>query len=414
MSIEVHELAYLGIYEESTYQSDNSGSPGDFVAMPYVIGTLDAMGAQDALDPNTGRMRLDDMDKKILGPKSCSLSFATTLHSHGQDLDGDVTPVTKTDWGLLRMLQTICGGAITTTNPSAQTTVQAGSTTTTTVEVTTAHGARFQAGGVIGCEVVSGSGLIEAREIASVSSDVITVKQAFSATPVTGSAVRGGTTVYMTENPSTSLQALVEGREGTDGAWYGGLQGGFQIQVPVGGLGQIQFALTGADWGRVGSSSATIPSYSYYSPMALNPLEVTVPTVGSTTRVQVPQSEIVITPNITYAPQRSGAATNTIARMRRMPTRPLVQGSFTAPYEDDTWFTAHSSRTDLALFAQCGDVPGSTVLISVPTIQITEPPKRTPSGENIAGQTVTWQGRLDAEIGSTSEVSYSALRLHFL
>jgi hypothetical protein len=164
----------------------------------------------------------------------------------------------------------------------------------------------------------------------------------------------------------------------------------------------------------VGSSAATIPSYSVYSPMALAPLEVTVPTVGATTRVLVEQSEVTITPGIVYAPVRSGAATHTIARMRRQPVRPLVSGSFTAPYEDDTWYTAHSGREDRALFAQCGNLPGSTVLISVPTIQIHEPPQPGASGEGIAGQVVSWQARHDAAIGSTSEVSYSALRLHFL
>ena len=410
MSIEAHVLRWLGIYEETAgnYQTDHSGTPGDFLALPYREGTLEAQLAQEPLDPMTGKMRLDGTDEVVLGPKSCSLSASVTLHSHGQDLDGDVTPTT-----LLRALQTIMGGMTATTDESAQTTVQAG-TTTTVVNVTTGHGGRFEAGGVIGCEVVSGSGLIEAREVASVSTDAVTVKQAFSATPVSSSAVRGGITVYMTEDPTSSLQALIEGREATDGLYLAGLQGGFSLQLPVGGLGEIQFALQGAGWGRVGSSSATIPSYSIFSPMALSPLEVTVPTIGSTTRVVVPQSEVTITPQIVYAPQRSGAATHTIARMRRMPTRPLVQGTFTAPYEDDTWYTAHSSRTDLALFAQAGNVPGSTCLISVPTIQIHTPPQPGASGENIAGQAVSWQARHDAEIGSTSALSYSALRIHFL
>lgn len=413
MSIEAQDLAWVGLYEETTYQEDHSGTIGDFLALPYQIGSVDYALAQEGLDPMAGKMRLDGQDELVLGPKSCSFACGITMHSHGQDLDGDVTPTTKAAWPLLRALQTIMGGMSATSNVSAQTTVQSG-TTTTVVNVTASHGTRFVAGRAIGCVVSAGSGLIEVREIASVSSDAITVKQAFSATPVTGEAVRGSVTCFMTEDPSTSLQVLIEGREGTDGTWLGGLQGGFTLQLPVGGLGVLQLALQGAGWGKVGSSAATIPTYSVFSPMALAPLEVTVPTVGSSTRVLVPASEVTITPAITYAPQRSGAATHTIARMRRMPSRPLVSGSFVAPYEDDTWWTAHSSRTDLALFAQLGNVPGSTCLISVPTIQIDAPPQRTASGEGIAGQTVTWRGRLDAAIGSTSEISYSALRLHFL
>lgn len=416
MSIEAQELAWLGLYEEpdGSYQTDHSGTIGDFLALPYQIGSLDWQLAQEGLDPMTGKMRLDGQDELVLGPKSCSLAAGVTLHSHGQNLDGDVTPTTKAAWPLLRALQVIMGGMSATTNVSANTVVVVTGTTTSAVEVTATHGTRFVAGGVIGCEVSSGSGLIEAREVESVSGDIVTVKQAFSAAPVTGSGVRGGITCYMTENPATSLQALIEGREATDGTWLGGLQGGFTLQLPVGGLGVLQLALQGAGWGKVGSSAATIPTYSVFSPMALSPLEVTCPTVGSATRVVVPASEITITPAIVYAPQRSGAATHTIARMRRQPTRPLVSGSFIAPYEDDTWWTAHSAREDRALFAQCGNVPGATVLISVPTIQIDAPPQRTASGEGIAGQTVTFRGRHDAEIGSTSEISYSALRIHFL
>ena len=415
MSIELDLLRYVGLYEEpnGSYAVDHSATPGDFLAFPFMEGTLQAQLAQDDLNPMTGKIRADGDDKVILGPKSCTLAMATALHSHGLDLDGDVAPPTVSTWALMRLLEAIMGGSITTTDESAQTTVQAGSTTTTAVEVTSSHGTRFAVGGVIGCEVVSGSGLIEAREIASIASDVITVKEAFSSAPVTGSAVRGGVTFHMTEDPNTSLQALIEGREGTDGLLLTGLQGGFSLQLPVGGLGQIAFALAGAAWSRLGSSSVTVPSYSVFGPMALNPLEVHVPTIGSTTRVVVEQAEVSIEPQITYAPVRSGAAANTISRMRRQAVRPLVQGSFTIPYEDDTWWTAHSARQDRALFAQCGNVPGSTVLISCPTIQIGLP-QPAASAEGIAGQTVPFRGRHDEEIGGSTEVGYSAFRIHCL
>jgi hypothetical protein len=183
--------------------------------------------------------------------------------------------------------------------------------------------------------------------------------------------------------------------------------------LPVGGRGQIAFALAGAGWARMGASSVTVPSYSNVSYLALNPLELTVPTVGATTRVMVPQSELSIEPQIAYAPQRSGAATETIARMKRQPARPPIQGSFLAPYEDDTWYTARDNRSVHAVFAQCGNLAGSSVLISVPTVQITDVVPAA-SGEGIAGQRVTWQGRHDTEIGGATEVGYSAFRMHFV
>jgi len=147
--------------------------------------------------------------------------------------------------------------------------------------------------------------------------------------------------------------------------------------------------------------------------MALSPLEVLVPTIGDTTRVVAPESQIEIVPNIQYGSQKSGAATNTIARKRRKAVRPIVNGSFLVPYEDDTWFTAFENRTDLALFAQAGNVPGSTVLISCPTIQLSQP-TNAPTDEELRGASVPWHGRHDEEIAGATELTYSALRFHCL
>ena len=313
---------------------------------------------------------------------------------------------------MLRLLQAIMGGSIATTNPGAQTTVQAG-TTTTTVNVTASHGGRFQAGGVIACQTVAGSSNLELREVLSVSTDAVSVKEAFSATPVTGTPVRGGVTVYLTEDPDTSLQVMIEGREATDGVVLRGLQGGFSLTLPVGGRGQLSASLAGAGWARLGSSSVTVPSYTNVSPLALNPLDVTVPTVGSTTLVSVAASEFTCEPQIAYAPQKSGAATETIARMKRQPARPVVKGSFTAPYQDDTWYTARDGREVRAVFARGGNLAGSAFLISIPTVQITEVQPGA-SGEGIAGQKVSFEGRHDTEIGGSTEVGYSALRIHFV
>ena len=414
MSIEVDLLRYVGIYEEpgGSYQVDHTATPADFLAFPFEEGTLEMAGTVEPLDPLTGKMRLDGHDLQVLGVRKCTLALASMLHSHGLDLDGDVTAPDASNWALLRVLRAVMGGSIATTNVAAQTTVQAG-TNVKEVIVTATHGARFSVGGVIACETVSGSTNLELREVVSVVGDTIGVKEDFSAVPITGTAVRGGVTLYMTEDPATALQVMIEGREATDGAVLRGMQGGFALTLPVGGRGQINFSLSGAGWARLGASSATIPSYTNTSFLALNPLELTVPTIGSTTRVLVPESELAVEPQITYAPVMSGAATETIARMRRQPTRPLVQGSFVAPYEDDTWYAARDNRTSHAVFAQGGATAGSAFLISIPTVQITDV-QPTASGEGIAGQRVTFQGRHDEEIGGVTEIGYSAMRLHFV
>jgi len=417
MSIEPDALRYVGLYEEpdGSYQIDHSGTPADFLAYPYEEGTLQVQGMVQDLRPTPGKIRRDGDVKGVLGPKTCTAAMATTLHSHGVDCDGASDVPTKSTWALARMLTAIMGGALyddgTSETSSSQTTVQ--SATVTAVTVDSGHGARFANRGVIGCQVVSGSTNLELREIESIASDVITVKEAFSAAPIASTPVRGGATFYMTENPLTALQLLVEGREATDGVSLRGLQGGFSLTLPVGGLGQLSVALAGAGWDRMGASSATSPTYGVYSPIALNPLKVTIPTVGTTTHSLIAQAEVTIEPQITYRPQRSGAADETIARMVRAETRPLVQGSFVVPYEDDTWYAHRDAKTTLALFAQLGTIAGSCALVSVPTIEIVDV-QPSVSGEGIAGQTVTWRARHDEETGAGStEIGYSALRLHF-
>lgn len=414
MSIEVDALKYLGLYEEpdGSYQVDHSGTPADFLPFPYKEGTLEAKGGRAVFDPMTGKMRLDGHSKKVLGPKANTVNVATMLHSHGLDLDGDVAPPTTSTWALLRMMKAIMGGTAATTNPGAQTTVQAGSTSTSIV-LTTGHGARFQRGMPIACETVSGSSLLEVGEVLSVATDTVALKYALSAAPVTGTAVRGGVCTYPTERPLTSLQVLVEGREGSDGGSYRGLQGNFSLQLPVGGEGTIGFALAGAGWDRL-ASAVTIPSYAIFNPFALSPLKVVAPTLGSTTRVELEVSAITIEPQFQYAPQKSGKATETIARMIRQAVRPLCRGNFVVPLEDDTWFNAWRDRENRALFVQCGALAGGVFFVSLPTIQITDV-ARTTLENGVAGQQVTFEARHDEESGAgTSELGYAAMRCSWL
>lgn len=410
--MELDSLRYIGIYEEpaGSYQVDHSGTPGDFLPVPYREDSLEAQGAREMLDPATGKMRVDGHDKKVLGRRSCSVNVSCTLHSHGLDLDGNTAPPTTANWGLLRALKTIMGGSFAAPDVGAQTEVLTGSTPTE-VTVTAGHGTRFRAGGAIACEVTPGSPVLEAREIKSVAGDTITVKEAFSSAPVEGSAVRGAVTVYLTEDPSTSLQAIVEGRGDTDGAVFRGLQGGFTLELPVGELGTISLALEGAGWERLGVSAKTSPVYQHYEVMALSPLAVHVPKIGDTTLVSVCASAVSVEPAIAYAPVRCGAAPETVGRMKRQPARPVVTASFTAPL-DERWFAARDDREDRAFFVQAGALAGGMVLISLPTVQVTEV-QPAPSGENIAGVTVTVEGRHDEEIGGSTEEGYSALRLHF-
>lgn len=419
MTIEPEVLKRVGIYEEpnSAFAVSSAGTPANYIDFPYEEGSVTIDGDQPFLDPMAGKIKMDAMSLQVLGPTKCTVALKSTLHSHGLDLTGTIPAPTTTTWALLRALKAMLGGTFARASGGA-TLVLAG-TTATAVTVSAGRGVDFAKSGVIACQCVSGSSVLEAREIKSITGDVITVKQAFSAAPVTGTSVRGGVTVHMTSDPDTTLQFLVEGRELSDRFVFCGLQGGMTIELPFGqatSLAKLAFSLAGPFWTRLADGGAvpTSPIYSVFQPVRNVDAELTVPTVGSTTRVLVHQTEIKIElPGLTYEDVPSGAGVQGVRRKRRMPGRPLVRGSFTTPFEDQSWFQEFEGRTSRAVFQQIGNLAGQTVLISIPTVQIQQP-KRVAAG-GIAGLMVPFIGRNDEDVATpTTDAHDSAFRIHFV
>jgi hypothetical protein len=416
MSLEHDKLRFVGLYEEpaGSYGLTHVSTPGDFLALPYMEGSLKVDGDTTNLDPMLGKVEIDGYDVQIGGPKKCSVSFDVPLHSHGLDLDGDVAPPTTSTWALMRLLKIIFGGTSSTTNAGAQTTVQGG-TTTTVVNVTATHGSRFVRGGVIACQTVSGSSNLELREIASVSGDAVTVKEAFSATPVSGTPVRGGVTIYPANDPDTSAQLIVEGREVSDRFSFLGLQGGIAISLAFGQDGtpsKLSVTLSGADWERLSDGAGvTTPTYSVFNLIRSVDAPLTVPVFGTTTRSLVHQHEHKMEIAIAYADERSGAGVNGIRRKRRMLGRPLVKGTFSERFETQDRWSSYESREIRSVYQQLGVVAGGACLISVPRVQFGQP-KRVANGELAGTQVPYWS--FNDTTGGTSERETAAVRFHFV
>jgi hypothetical protein len=417
MSYEINTLRSLLAYVEpaGSYALDNSGTIGDFLAVPITEGFMSSAPMRDMLDPMLSQARLDGRAERVIGKRSAAMQLAMLLASHGVDMVGNETQPASTTWALRRLLTATMGGVSLTGTEAAATTVQAG-TSTSVVNVSTGHGDRWIGNRVIACQTVSGSTALEAREVLSVSGDAVTVKEAFSATPVTGTQVRGGVTFHPTEDPDTSLQFIAQGRETADHFLMRGMQGGFQIEAKPGQLAKITFDLKGAATTKLSDHSGiTVPSFSNWSPVAVVASELTVPTVGSTTRAWVAASDISLTLGLAYEPVTGYSLTGeTIIRMRRQRPRDgvLARLTFTAPLEDSTWIDHRDNRTDLAAFWQIGSAGGGGWLISIPTCQVTDV-RLGPSASGLSGQIVTLEGRLDASAAaSTTELSYAALRLH--
>lgn len=416
MSYEINTLRSLLAYVEpaGSYAVDNSGTVGDFLSVPMSEGYMASAPMRDMLDPMLAQVRLDGRAERVIGKRSAAMQLAMLLASHGVDMVGNETQPAATTWALRRLLAATMGGVSLTGTEAAATTVS--SSTTTTVTVSSGHGDRWTDGQVIACQTVSGSTALEAREVLSVSSDTITVKEAFSAAPTTSTQARGGVTFYPTEDPDTSLQFIAQGRETADHFLMRGMQGGFQIEAKPGQLAKVTFDLKGAATTKLSDHSGiTVPSFSNWSPVAVVASELTVPTVGSTTRAWVAASDISLALGFAYEPVTGYTLTGeTIIRMRRQRPRDgvLARLTFTVPLEDSTWIDHRDNRTDLAAFWQIGSAAGGGWLISIPTCQVTDV-RLGPSASGLSGQIVTLEGRLDASaMSSTSALSYAALRLH--
>lgn len=423
MSIELSTLRRLRVKVEAagSYAVDDTSTPSNFDDVAMIEGTFQGTRDQAELMPNISQVFIDAIEESEWGPKTNTVGFSTFLYSHGQDLDGDVTAITDGTYPPIDMEKAVFGGRSDTSNESAQTTVQASPTpTASTFTVTAGHGVRFPVGNAIGITI---GGVYQVREVLSVSTDAITVKEAFSAAPDAAAVCRGSVTTYLTEDPDTSLQFLVEGREASDGFGHLGCQAtslGYTFEF--GQLIQMAWQFSGSTW--VGPQSATIAaqdlsSYSGAGPIQANPLTLHVYafTAGSAATLTniCPFSSIEITPNITFAPVTCGSATDNISRMRRQRSgEGAAAGAWVEPFEDGTEYTGWSSKTDYGLTLQCGNTVGATVLISLPTIQIVNV-QEAEATTGIRGQQVSFKARHDSHISSpSSELQRSPIRIHRL
>lgn len=419
MSTEHAALKYLAVYAEAAGETTfgvRHATAADFLAIPYMEGSLKIDWDTETLDPMLGTVQLDGASKKVLGRRKCSVAFDVPLHSHGADLSGTTAVPTVSNWGLMRLLKIVFGGAQSTTTEAATTTVQA-SSTTTLVKVTAGHGDRFVRGGCIACVVSSGSSQVEIREVASVSTDDVTVKEAFSAAPVTGSDVRGGITIYPANLGAAgdSAQFLYQGREISKHFGFHGCNGSVALAFDMKtGLSKLSFTLAGVNWDWLGEhAGVTVPSYANVGVIRTIDAPLTVPVFGTTTRAPYCAADFKLELAIAYEDIPCGSAANGqgVGGKVRVPGRPLVKGSFTHIYEDEDELLTFEARTDRSVFAQFGVLPGAAMLVSVPLAQL-EQPKEAAIG-SVDGEIVPFFGRPDTT-GGTTDLETAAVRLHFV
>lgn len=414
MTIEVHAVQRIRAYVESTFGADSSGSAGSFTDLPIREGSAQLTLVQASMDPRQLVQHIDEYRKEVLGArKGTKLTFTMNLAPTGTAA-GAATAAVQGPLGLI--LKTVLGGETLGTG----TTFTGGTATVPTV--TSAAG--LLAGGAIGW--TNSSGILEVREIKSISGSSVTLAHAFSGAPSNGNVCYAAATYFPTANPSGSLAFLVEGLE-SDDRWLltgGQCVDGYSIAVdPSGGaIPSITFNMQFANWYASDECGSSITgtlgtaTYTYHEPIVGYAGEYRVftteaPTLLTTSIVHA--SAIVFAPALKYVPYTSPLGTQTIVRWVKMREAPAVSGGFTGVYQDTTWWNARKNRGTYNPCYTYGTAAGSAVLLSARSVQMMNP-QRGPDPAGLAGQILQWKGRRNIDTAATTDQATAPYAIHLV
>ncbi len=410
----VQNVGLIQAFVESTFGTDETASLGSFTAIPFQEGSATMTLTQEMHDPLHAVQHHHDYREEVLGKKTCALTMTLPLAPTGVAAN-DSTAAVQSPLGLL--LSVAMGGE----NTLAEGSLAVTGWTSSVGDVTATEGSQFDKGQAIGW--VNGSSQLEARPTERVATDTITTKLAFSGTPANTDVIYNSATYFLASDPDNSLQFVVRGLESQDEYVLMGCQlQSMTMSLPLDGtIPTVAFTWQGVDWlhgdDAAGTFNQITPvAYANTSPITgqsgrfMSQINGTATYTGSTVCV----SSLSFEPQLAYQPITCPSGINGVLRWRLSRNNgPSIMGNFTTYYEDQTWFDVRDNREDRLILFQIGTTAGETVLIEASTVQVTDVQRADDNG--IAGQVVTWKGRLDGDTNTpTSDQDYSPFRIHFL
>lgn len=412
MTTEVQLLQRIAVTEESAanFASDLTGS-ATYLDVPFQEGTATLALNKAILEPLTVQQYIDGLPKTVIGPIEAQLDFTMVLASLGTGAGDGVSSLGIADSALLQILKTTFGGI---DSGNAGTTVASATNATT---FTVASGTGFTAGGAC-ARARSTDNFVELRELQQVSGASLVLKHELSETPSTSDVIYGVTTIYPAENPTTTLQFIVEGAE-QDDRWlvYGAqLASPPSVSLALGELPTITFSFRCMAWKSLSSQAITVATYSNFSPVYSHG-EFFAQVTATATRQVLDVSEVSFTlRSPAYQPIMSPSGKNdaptSVGFRRSRAPQGFGDCMFSLAYEATTWFTERDDRDDYHLMYQCGVAAGGIVAIVFPTAQIIDAQRVDANG--LAYQQVTARARLDTDATAVdTEERRAACRIHF-
>ncbi|MCH9836402.1 hypothetical protein K0U83_12105 [bacterium] len=410
MSIELSPILRVRAASEAAFGTDETGSLGNFVDVPFRTDSVTWTTDREMLDPMTGKQRIDDFDFKIPGWRRGTLTMTHNLAPTGTAAADGVTAV-QSALGLL--LKIGMGGESLDTGD-----LTASSSAADIVNVVTGTNS-MSLGNAIGIERASDS-RYEMRTIQSgVGSTAIVTKMDLSAAAPDPVDAYASATYYLTSNPAESAQFIVEGAEADDGWLLMGCQlDSIAIDTTLGQIPTITlswkcagYLLAAETAGSIGG--ATAATITNYSPIiAEGDFIVRRTTTGSTLPSPTCMASITINFGLTYNEVPCPSGVNGIARYRRVRSVPVASVTYQTYYEDDQAWDDQNDKEPRAITWQMGTTPGESVMLEWPNAQVVNPQRV--DGGGIASQSIACEGHEDAEVtGTATDATESAFRIHF-
>lgn len=416
MTMEVTNIQRMRVDTEAagSFCTDGTGTLGNFRDVAFMEGTAQLTLTQNMLSPAYAQQYLDGHPTKVLGTRAAKLTFKHVLTPSGTGAASGVTHPTN---ALSEILGVVMGGVSYGIGDDVQ---ASPAPTKTTMTVADASTNQITAGSVIGFP--TGVHGLELREVESVSTNAVVLKLELLNTPSAGNDVSGCATHYLTSDPDTSLQFILQGAETSD-QWvlFGGQLESMSLELPIGQLPTVTFSFMFADWMtavEAAMSEAALAAATYSSTAAIHTIgELLYQTVGTVTLpTALPISSIKYNLNFKYAPVSSPSGTNGVYRWRRIRSAPAVSGQFTLPVgwddssNESVYMLARDNKTLKGLWYQLGYTVGNCLLISCPTIQIVD--YQVGDAGGIKSQIVSFESQLDQDVGSSvTDKALSAFRI---
>lgn len=382
------DLGRLRFKQETAFGTDMTGSMGSWEDIPARHRSITPKRIATIVQPGHLRQRLDQRDAGVQMPREAQFPFMTNLETVTTVGGSGTAPAHGWFGGLL---ECGLGGKVITTG-----TTIASTSTSTSLNLTSAS--THRPGAAI--MMVNASGRIEMREIKSVASNNVVLKQALSFTPSNGAVVFGCATYYLHNNPLGAdpiyAQFAWEGYNPKD-RWVfpGGAFKSFGLEgLEPKGIPQIKWDWQHPTWLPADGSSVTADlrssalgraSYTHTGLSTVRGADYRLRVKGSSSlgsALNAPKVEVI--PRIEYEPLEtpgggSGlcANTNCFGYRRIDGDEAPVDVNLDVHWENDTTLDGyHEAATILAFTAQIGtsqSVGGS--MISVPALQTKDAPE---------------------------------------